>query len=134
MKLKSLVTYPGRLEYLYLICMIIPTKVSLSQKSLDHVSINLPRLAFESNKNETYFRARLALLMKPTLPSMALRKKDISDLTRKTSTQFGQRTSNICKELGDPVAICMTELKVPAVLQDWMARNTARILLSIQLH
>jgi len=50
---------------------------------LQSVSINLPRLAFESNKDETYFRARLALLMKPALSSMALRKKDISDLTRR---------------------------------------------------
>jgi ribonucleoside-triphosphate reductase len=37
------------------------------------LSINLPRLAFESNKDETYFRARLALLMKPALSSMSLR-------------------------------------------------------------
>ena len=126
--------------------------------NLQSVSINLPRLAFESNKDETYFRARLALLMKPALSSMALRKKDISDLTRRglnpilaKNTQYMQRSSvslvvnlvglkeavfNILgfqdnkegreilykvietavdvgskkgKELGDPVAICMTE-------------------------
>ena len=126
--------------------------------NLQSVSINLPRLAFESNKDETYFRARLALLMKPALTSMALRKKDISDLTRRglnpilaKNTQYMQRSSvslvinlvglkeaifNILgykdnkegrdilhkvietavdvgtkkgKELGDSVAICMTE-------------------------
>ncbi|MGB0855949.1 MAG: anaerobic ribonucleoside-triphosphate reductase, partial [Nitrosopumilus sp.] len=126
--------------------------------NLQSVSINLPRLAFESNKDETYFRARLALLMKPALASMALRKKDISDLTRRglnpilaKNTQYMQRSSvslvvnlvglkeavfNILgfkdnkegreilhkvietavdvgtkkgKELGDPVAICMTK-------------------------
>jgi len=67
---------------------------------LQSVSVNLPRLAFESNKDETYFRARLALLMKPTLSSMALRKKDISDLTRRglnpilaKNTQYMQRNS-----------------------------------------
>ena len=125
---------------------------------LQSVSINLPRLAFESNKDETYFRARLALLMKPALSSMALRKKSISDLTRRglnpilaKNTQYMQRSSvslvvnlvglkeavfNILgfhdnkqgrgilhkvietavdvgnkkgKELGDSVAICMTE-------------------------
>lgn len=125
---------------------------------LQSVSINLPRLAFESNKDETYFRARLALLMKPALSSMAIRKKDISDLTRRglnpilaKNTQYMQRSSvslvvnliglkesifNILgfqdnkegrailhkvietavdvgakkgKELGDSVAICMTE-------------------------
>ena len=126
--------------------------------NLQSVSINLPRLAFESNKDETYFRARLALLMKPALASMALRKKEISDLTRRglnpilaKNTQYMQRSSvslvinlvglkesvfNILgfkdnregrailhkvietavdvgakkgKELGDNVAICMTE-------------------------
>ena len=68
--------------------------------SLQSVSINLPRLAFESNKDETYFRARLALLMKPALSSMALRKKDISDITRRglnpilaKNTQYMQRSS-----------------------------------------
>ena len=67
---------------------------------LQSVSINLPRLAFESNKDETYFRARLALLMKPALSCMALRKKDISDLTRRglnpilaKNTQYMQRSS-----------------------------------------
>ena len=47
-----------------------------SSVKLQSVSINLPRLAFESNKDETYFRARLALLMKPALASMAIRKKE----------------------------------------------------------
>ena len=68
--------------------------------NLQSVSINLPRLAFESNKDETYFRARLALLMKPALASMALRKKEISDLTRRglnpilaKNTQYMQRSS-----------------------------------------
>jgi ribonucleoside-triphosphate reductase len=67
---------------------------------LESLSINLPRLAFESNKDETYFRARLALLMKPALSSMSLRKKDISDLTRRglnpilaSNTQYMQRSS-----------------------------------------
>lgn len=67
---------------------------------LQSVSINLPRLAFESNKDETYFRARLALLMKPALASMALRKKEISDLTRRglnpilaKNTQYMQKSS-----------------------------------------
>lgn len=68
--------------------------------TLQSISINLPRLAFESNKDETYFRARLALLMKPALSAMALRKKDISDLTRRglnpilaKNTQYMQRSS-----------------------------------------
>ncbi|RNJ76235.1 MAG: ArsR family transcriptional regulator [Nitrosopumilus sp. H13] len=76
------------------------TKSGSLSISLESISINLPRLAFESNKDETYFRARLALLMKPTLSSMAVRKKDISDLTTRglnpilaKSTQYMQRSS-----------------------------------------
>lgn len=68
--------------------------------NLQSISINLPRLAFESNKDETYFRARLALLMKPAISAMALRKKYISDLTRRglnpvlaKNTQYMQRST-----------------------------------------
>ena len=75
-------------------------KTSTTSIVLGSVTINLPRLAFESNKDETYFRARLALLMKPVISSMALRKKDVSDLTRRginpiiaNSTQFMQRSN-----------------------------------------
>lgn len=50
---------------------------------LGSVSLNLPRLAFESNKDETYFRAKLALLMGPVLKSMSHRKKAILDITRR---------------------------------------------------
>ena len=67
---------------------------------LGSLTINLPRLAFESNKDETYFRARLALLIKPAIDSMILRKNDISDLTRRginpllnQNTQFMQTNS-----------------------------------------
>tara|TARA_B110000014_G_scaffold253057_1_gene232048 strand:+ start:1161 stop:3320 length:2160 start_codon:yes stop_codon:yes gene_type:complete len=75
-------------------------KTSTTSITLGSVTINLPRLAFESNKDETYFRARLALLMKPVIAAMAIRKKDISDLTRRgvnpilaSSTQFMQRSN-----------------------------------------
>ena len=67
---------------------------------LGSLSINLPRLAFESNKDETYFRARLALLMKPSLAAMDLRNKTISNLIRlgvnpilAANTQYMQRST-----------------------------------------
>ena len=50
---------------------------------LQSLSINLPRLAYQSNKDETYFRARLALMIKPALVAMSIRKKSITDLIRK---------------------------------------------------
>ncbi|HJU34736.1 MAG TPA: anaerobic ribonucleoside-triphosphate reductase [Nitrososphaera sp.] len=47
------------------------------------LSINLPRLAYESNRDETYFRAKLALMIKPSLAAMSLRKKIIVDYIKK---------------------------------------------------
>jgi len=76
---------------------------------LGSLSINLPRLALESSKDETYFRARLVLLMKPAIAAMATRKKDVSDLIRRgvnpilaEKTQFMQKnkTSVILNLIG----------------------------------
>ena len=75
-----------------------PKNMTSTVLHLGSLSVNLPRLAFESNKDETYFRARLALLIKPALDSMALRKKTISNLIRlgispilAANTQYMQR-------------------------------------------
>ena len=77
---------------------VYPKNPTSTMLHLGSLSINLPRLAFESNKDETYFRARLALLIKPALDSMALRKKSISNLIRlgvnpvlAANTQYMQR-------------------------------------------
>ena len=51
--------------------------------NLQSISINLPRLAHQSNKDETYFRARLALMLKPAVISLSIRKKAISDNIRR---------------------------------------------------
>jgi ribonucleoside-triphosphate reductase (formate) len=58
-------------------------KETRSVASLQSLSINLPRLAYQSNKDETYFRARLALAIKPALEAMHIRKKNILDGIRK---------------------------------------------------
>ncbi len=81
----------------------IGDKFSGTIATLQSLSINLPRLAYQSNKDETYFRARLALMIKPSLSAMSIRKKALTDLIRKgmlpmlsSSTQFTQLgTSNI---------------------------------------
>jgi len=75
--------------------------------SLHSLSINLPRLAYESNKDETYFRAKLALMIKPSLAAMSMRKKTIVDYAKKgllpsiaSATQSMQRgTSSIVVNL-----------------------------------
>jgi ribonucleoside-triphosphate reductase len=47
------------------------------------LSINLPRLAYQSNKDETYFRARLAMMIKPALAALDIRKNSVSELIEK---------------------------------------------------
>ena len=47
--------------------------------SLHSLSLNLPYLAYQSNKDETYFRTKLALLLKPSLNAMILRRDMIFD-------------------------------------------------------
>jgi ribonucleoside-triphosphate reductase len=58
---------------------------SSSQAVVNHqsISINLPRLAYQSNKDETYFRARLAMMIKPALAALDIRKNSVSDLMEK---------------------------------------------------
>ena len=58
-------------------------KGAAAAMSLHSLSINLPRLAYESNKDETYFRAKLALMIKPSLAAMSMRKKTIVDYVKK---------------------------------------------------
>jgi ribonucleoside-triphosphate reductase (formate) len=51
--------------------------------TLQSLSLNLPRLAYQSNKDETYFRARLAMMIKPALAALYIRKKAVAELIRK---------------------------------------------------
>jgi ribonucleoside-triphosphate reductase (formate) len=63
-------------------------KTELDQKSssvvsLESLAINLPRLAYQSNKDETYFRARLALMIKPAISALMARKNSILEMIRR---------------------------------------------------
>lgn len=51
--------------------------------SLHSISLNLPHLAYQSNKDETYFRTKLALLLKPSLGALVSKKDMIFDNVRK---------------------------------------------------
>jgi ribonucleoside-triphosphate reductase len=51
--------------------------------SLHSISLNLPHLAYQSNKDETYFRTKLALLLKPSLNALVSKKDMIFDNVRK---------------------------------------------------
>jgi ribonucleoside-triphosphate reductase (formate) len=46
---------------------------------LQNLTVNLPRLAYESNKDETYFRAKLALLLQTGVNALVNRKDYVRD-------------------------------------------------------
>ncbi len=46
---------------------------------LDNMTINLPRLAYESNRDETYFRAKLAILLQTALSALINRKTFVKE-------------------------------------------------------
>ncbi len=58
------------------------------------LSINLPRLAYQSNKDETYFRARLAMMIKPALAALDIRKNSVSELIEKAALPVLTHHSN----------------------------------------
>jgi ribonucleoside-triphosphate reductase len=53
----------------------INQEMGLPIVALHSLSINLPRLAYQSNKDETYFRTKLALLMRPSINALLLKKE-----------------------------------------------------------
>ena len=50
--------------------------------TLHSLSINLPRLAYQSNKDETYFRTKLALIMRPSVSTLLLKKETLLENIR----------------------------------------------------
>ncbi|MFL6420786.1 MAG: anaerobic ribonucleoside-triphosphate reductase [Nitrososphaeraceae archaeon] len=78
---------------------------------LQSLSINLPRLAYQSNKDETYFRARLALMIKPVLAAMSIRKKTIADLIRKRMIPTLSSNTLFMQTMPTNILINLTGLK-----------------------
>lgn len=62
--------------------------------TLQSLSINLPRIAYQSNKDETYFRAKLALLLKPLLSIIIQRKNIISNSIQKGNIPLISKTTS----------------------------------------
>jgi ribonucleoside-triphosphate reductase len=73
--------------------------------ALHSLSINLPRLAYESNKDETYFRAKLALMIKPSLAAMSMRKKTIVDNIKRGLTPAIASSSQSMQRGGTNIVI-----------------------------
>jgi len=62
--------------------------------TLQSLSINLPRIAYQSNNDETYFRAKLALLLKPLLSIIIQRKNIISNNIQKGNIPLISKTTS----------------------------------------
>jgi ribonucleoside-triphosphate reductase (formate) len=90
---------------------IIDTKDFGTIMGLQSLSINLPRLAYQSNKDETYFRARLALMIKPALVAMSIRKKGITDLIRKRMIPTLSSNALFMQTMPTNILINLTGLK-----------------------
>jgi ribonucleoside-triphosphate reductase (formate) len=90
---------------------IIDTKDFGTIMGLQSLSINLPRLAYQSNKDETYFRARLALMIKPALAAMSIRKKSITDLIRKRMIPTLSSNTLFMQTMPTNILINLTGLK-----------------------
>ncbi len=89
----------------------IDHKSSSTIMGLQSLSINLPRLAYQSNKDETYFRARLALMIKPVLAAMSIRKKTIVDLIRKRMIPTLSSNTLFMQTMPTNILINLTGLK-----------------------
>lgn len=76
--------------------------------ALHSLSINLPRLAYESNKDETYFRAKLALLIKPSLAAILMRKKTIVENIKRGLTPAIASGTQSLQRAGSSVIINLT--------------------------
>ncbi len=50
---------------------------------LQNLTVNLPRLAYESNKDETYFRAKLAILLQMAITALSSRREQVKDMMKK---------------------------------------------------
>jgi anaerobic ribonucleoside-triphosphate reductase len=68
----------------------------------------LPRLAYESNRDETYFRAKLALMIKPSLTAMSLRKKMVVDYVKKGMLPAFASASQLMQMSTASIAINLT--------------------------
>jgi DNA-binding transcriptional ArsR family regulator len=51
---------------------------------LGNLTVNLPRLAYESNKDETYFRAKLAILLQSAISALAGRKEFVKQSMKRS--------------------------------------------------
>ncbi len=78
---------------------------------LHGLSLNLPRLAYESNRDDTYFRAKLALLLQVATSALFSRRMIIEDLTRKGLLPLLSGNSGLLSTENMPLVLNFTGLE-----------------------
>ena len=76
--------------------------------SLHEVAINLPKLSYESNKDEAYFRAKVALMLKIAISTLSKRRSIIDDITGKGLLPFLNTNIGIISSQKIPLIINLT--------------------------
>lgn len=82
---------------------ICKTKGLCTSFRLHSTAINLPRLAYSSNQDEKYFRAKLVMLMGSVMDSAVSHRRDILDVTQRGLNPFLSR--HVMYEGSEPVEI-----------------------------
>ncbi len=77
---------------------------------LHAVSINLPRLAYESNKDDTYFRAKVNLILKTAISALSTRREIIDDMIGKGLLPLLNINTGIISNQKIPLIINLTGL------------------------
>ena len=77
---------------------------------LHAVSINLPRLAYESNKDDAYFRAKVNLILKTAISALSTRREIIDDMTGKGLLPLLNINTGIISSQKIPLVINFTGL------------------------
>lgn len=78
---------------------------------LHSLAVNLPRLAYESNQDDTYFRAKLALLLQIATRALSARRVIMEDITRNGLLPMLSKNSGILSTEMIPLIINLTGLK-----------------------
>ena len=79
-------------------------------KILHSLAINLPRLSYESNRDETYFRAKLTIAIQTSISALHTRKKIISNLSRKNLLPALTNGTTMVEEEYVPLIVNLTGL------------------------
>lgn len=78
--------------------------------ALHSVSVNLPRLAYESNRDDIYFRAKVILLLKIAISALSTRRGIIDDMIGKDLLPLLRMNSGVISNQKIPLIINFTGL------------------------